>query len=323
VKGSRFAKKFEPRPTLAVLTALGRLDPQVVSEFEASRKVNVRVEFATSSADYESKIRSSPHTWDVVIADEQKLASLHFSKLTRPVTSLVKMARKKNTLEEQGKYEQGESLFVPLFADPLGLAWLSGELSVSPSESPNWNWIVEIHKNPLLRSQVALPENSSLQILIACLSNGVTLPLEEGASLKESVEWLKKARHQAVKSKEMNVQNALLTETAKLGVLWQSQFVRLKKMIPDLQFGVPSPRSFVERHGAALVTDTLQEKIATDFQLHLYSNADRLAKSAGLVSLKSTSGLQKGESKLLILPDFLPVPSSVEMLFLKAMLLNK
>ena len=272
------------RTTIGLLAPLGRLDPAVVRTFEEKHAINVRVDFVASGSEYENRLRSSPHAWDVVVADEQRLAQLYFLKIIRPLPPSHAEKAKSGSLLRPGAYAAGEAVFTPLMGDPLGLAWIRATRS-SQSE-PTWEWLASPRANPLWRSRVALPVDRRLQFLVAAAHLGLNPPYADVSSVRPALEWLAGARHQA-RADSGRIEMELLSGRAAAAVLWQSEFVRIRKLVPTLDFAVPQKGAYVERHGAALVAESFHEKEALLLISTLRENRVASAAAAGLVSLEA------------------------------------
>lgn len=270
------------RPTIGLLAPLGRLDPTVVRAFEEKAGVNVRVDFVASGQEYETRLRSSPHAWDVVVADEQRLAQLFFAKLIRSLPPSVVAQSATSVAGRPGAYGGGEAVFAPLMGDPLGLAWIKS--TRGSSEAPSWEWLVNPKANPLWRSRIALPADKRLQFLIAAGHMGLPAPYTDVAVVKPALLWLAQARHQA-RANPKQIEMEFLSGRAAAAVLWRSQFERVRKLVQELEFSVPPKAAFLERHGAALVAESFHEKEALALIAALRAERNSAARAAGLLSL--------------------------------------
>lgn len=308
-------RNASPRTTMGVLAPLGRLDASVVRAFEERARVNVRVDFVASGTEYEARLRSSPHAWDVVVADEQHLASLYFAKSTRPIPATVPKPSPEAPLARPGRYvPEGERIFVPLAADPLGLAWI-GPTRTAP-DPVTWDWLADPKANPMWRSRVALPTDPRLQFLVAAGQAGLTAPFTDVSAAKPAFEWLALARHQARPSERvpasLDPESMLLSGRASAAVLWRSQYERVRKLLPELRFAVPDKGTYVERHGAALVAETFHEKEAVAFLTHLQENRDTLARATGLLPLQPSPGQAWAAQSWRVAAEVLPVVKGIE-----------
>jgi hypothetical protein len=111
-------------------------------------------------------------------------------------------------------------------------------------------------------------------------------PYTDVASVRPALEWLMKARHQAQADSGL-IEMEFLSGRAAAAVLWQSEYVRIRKMVPSLEFAVPKKGAYVERHGAALVAESFHEKEALLLLGTLREKRVAAAGTAGLVSLEA------------------------------------
>jgi|GEM_PF-636211 len=317
-EGAEAVRPETPRTTIGLLAPLGRLDATIVRAWEDRMKVNVRVDFVTSGAEYEARLRSSPHAWDVVVADEQRLASLFFAKIIRALPASVPGVPAPGTASDTGpasvlwrpgRYVEGERAFAPLMADPLGLAWLGDTRAAK--EPVTWDWLVEPKANPLWRSRTALPADKRLQFLIASAQLGFATPPTDANSAKPVMEWLRAARHQA-RANPLRIESELLSGRAAAAVLWQSEYERVRKLVPRLEFAVPRKGAYVERHGVGLVSESFHEKEALSLLMHLLESRDALAKTAGLVPVRDDPSRNDEFSTWRITAEHLPIVKAVE-----------
>jgi spermidine/putrescine-binding protein len=272
---------------------LGRLDPAVVRAFEEKAGVNVRVDFVASGQEYENRLRSSPHAWDVVVADEQRLAQLYFAKVIRPLPASAAEKASAASAARPGAYAAGEAVFAPLMADPLGLAWVKG--SLGSKDAPTWDWLANPTANPLWRSRIALPSDKRLQFLIAAAHVGLSSPYTDVSTVRPALEWLSRARHQA-RANASRIELEFLSGRAAAAVLWKSDFERVRKLVPELQFAVPKKAAFLERHGAALVAESFHENEALALIASLRASRAASASAAGLLSIEAINAGSDGHA---------------------------
>jgi len=271
------------QPVLSVLTQTQRLDAGLVQEFEASRKVSVRVEFVSSGADYEARIRSLPHNWDLVLADEQRLINLSFLKLLKPLPETVVVPADAQGLEKRARANQDGRAYLNLMADPLGVMFLRKTLTAPGPVSRDW--LVEPSTNPLWRSRLALFADERMNIRTAAAATGLAFPIEQTESARPVREWIVRAQLQGRSTSLVAAIPAFLAEKVAVGLAWQSDFIHAGHYVRNLAFTVPAPGSYAERIGIGLVADCRNEQLALDFIRFIYEKKDLLAQRRGLTPL--------------------------------------
>ena len=297
------------KTVLNVLAPPGRLDARVVAEFEQKMNISVRVEFVGNDSEYESRLRSSPHLWDVLIANEQRLITLSLAKLTRSVPDTKAPGAPRLPLEKRSSVNEDGKAYVPLMADPLGLVWIAG--SRKELGPVSWKWLVNPDLNPLFRSRVLLPADTGLQFLLGAFNSGVNAPYSEARAAKPAFEWVLRARHQQV---VMGVapEYDFLGGRAAVGAVWQSEFLRLRKLVTGLTFAVPAQGTFFDRHGVALVADTPNEALALDFMSFLNTKRDESAARLGFVTLITQDIGGSNTTSWQFIGHHLPLPLVIE-----------
>ncbi|MEN9824426.1 MAG: hypothetical protein RI953_171 [Pseudomonadota bacterium] len=278
-----FSPVASAEPVLSILTQTQRLDAALVQEFEASRKLSVRVEFVSSSLDYESKIRSLPHNWDLVIADEQRLVNLSLSKILKNLPEGVSVPPDVPGLERRARANPDGRTHLNLMADPLGIMFLKKTLT-SPGPV-SWDWIVNPVSNPLWRSRLALFADERMNLLTAAVATGLKFPVEQMHDAQKVNDWLTQAQLQGRPYSLPSVIPAFLARKIAVGVAWQSDFIQASRYVKNLSFTVPVQGTYFERVGIGLVSDCRNETAALDFIRFIYEKRDVLAQRRGLLPL--------------------------------------
>lgn len=276
----------QAEPVLSILTQTQRLDAGLVQEFESTRKVSVRVEFVSSALDYEAKIRSLPHNWDLVLADEQRLLNLSLVKALKVLPETVPVPADGPGLNRRARANADGRSYLTLMADPLGILYLRKTLT--GAGAVNWDWIINPTFNPLWRSRLALFEDERMNMMTAAVATGVTFPVEQVQSARAAHEWLNQAQLQGRSLALASVIPAFLAEKYVVALAWQSDFLHANRYIKNLGFLVPNPATYFERVGVGLVSDCRNEQLALDFIRFLSEKKDVLAQRRGLLSLNSS-----------------------------------
>ncbi|MEY4064250.1 MAG: hypothetical protein RIR26_458 [Pseudomonadota bacterium] len=272
-------------PVLNILTQTQRLDPGLVKEFEQTRQSAVRVEFVSSPLEFETRIRSLPHSWDLVLADEQRLVALGLSKVLRVLPETVAIPANLSGLERRARANEDGRMFINLAADPMGFMFLSK--SKSNPEPVAWDWIVQPTHNPLWRSRVALFDDERLNLMAAAVATGVKVPLEQDSDALKIKQWLQRAELQGRAVSFNELVPHFLAEKQVVGLVWQSDFLNAQRYIKGLAFAVPASGTYVERLGIGLVADSRNEELAVDFIKFIYDRRDQLAQRRGLLPLQT------------------------------------
>ncbi len=270
---------------LNILTQPHRLDANLVSEFEASRKVAVRVEFVSSALDYESRIKALPHSWDLVIADEQRLVALSLVKLLKTLPETVAIPPSQPGLERRARANEDGRSYLNLMADPMGLMFL--KKSKTGTGPMSWNWIAQPNLNPLWRSRVALFADERLNLMVASLATGARISMEHAEEHSKVVTWLNQAQLQGRSVSLNSAVTAFLAEKYAVAAAWQSDYLHASRYVKDIAFTVPVEGTYVERIGVGLVAESRNETLALDFIKFIHDRRDQLARSRGLLPLQA------------------------------------
>jgi len=291
-------------PVLSLLTQTQRLDAALVQEFEATRKVAVRVEFVSSSLDYEARIRSLPHNWDLVLADEQRLVNLSVLKVLRNLPESINIPPDVPGLERRSRANEDGRAFVNLMADPLGVMYLK-KTRTSPGPL-GWDWINKPTLNPLWRSRIALFADERMNFMTAAIATGLKFPIAQTSDARKVQDWL---AHAELQGRAMSLSAAIpafLAEKFSAGLVWQSDYLQAARYVKQLEFAVPSEGTYVERVGVGLVADCRNEALALDFIRFIYEKRDLLAQRRGLLPLHTTEFQGSRVAKWRIFSDDLP-----------------
>ncbi|MEN9808564.1 MAG: hypothetical protein RLZZ488_131 [Pseudomonadota bacterium] len=278
-----FSSTAQAEQILNILTQTQRLDAGLVQEFESTRKVSVRVEFVSSSLDYEARIRSLPNNWDLVLADEQRLVHLSLVKVLKPLPEVIAVPPDSQGLERRARANQDGRSYLNLMADPLGLMYLRETLTAAAPMS--WEGVVAPVVNPLWRSRLALFADERMNTMAAAAATGVKFPVEQVDDARPAQAWLAQAQLQGRPLSLDAMIPAFLAEKYVVALAWQSEFLHASRYVKKLSFVVPQPSTYVERVGVGLVADCRNESLALDFIRFLYEKREQLAQKRGFLPL--------------------------------------
>jgi spermidine/putrescine-binding protein len=278
-----FAQTATANTILNILTQPRRLDANLVEEFELSRKVSVRVEFVSSPLDYESRIKSLPHSWDLVLADEQRLVTLSLAKILKTLPDSVMIPPNLSGLDRRARANEDGRAYINLMADPMGLIYLNRtKTGLGPV---GWTWIINPSLNPLWRSRVALFADDRLNLMTAAVATGVTFPVEKESDNRKVFDWLTRAQLQGRNTPLNTTVTSFLAEKYAVGLAWQSDYLHALRYVKGLAFTVPVEGTYVERVGVGLVADCRNEALALDFIKFIHERRDQLAQRRGMLPL--------------------------------------
>jgi spermidine/putrescine-binding protein len=267
--------------TLSILCPASLLDSKILTNFERKKKIALRVELATGAREFEQRLKSSSNVYDVVIADENEILVLTAARLLRPLPDSRFAEKKKSALSVPSKVQQEAKTYVNIMADPLGLIWLDD--TRTQQSIPSWAELLDMSTNPLWRGRLFLPPDPDFQKRLALFATGLTNFRTLPDTAPQAAEWLKKASvHIRPEANQLVLE--LLKKRTVAGVLWKSDYLRVRNTIPSLDFAIP-PATLFRRFGAAIVADTLREELAFDFISHLIEHRDDLARFAGITPL--------------------------------------
>lgn len=250
------------KPVLTILSPLNKLDPALTKEFDDLKGVQTKVIFSTSRSEYEWRLRSSPHSFDLVIADERKLLDLD---ATRTLKSISK-----------------DNLFLPLCRDELGLIWLNGTRTEGV-EKLSWKNLSEPVRNPKWRSRVFLPSSNRFQYVLGMKATGSLKPDEADPAVFAFIKEVQRQTPPQVST----IEQEFLAKRIAVAVGWLSEYERLKKFVPELKFSLPLEGTYFENIGVALVADAPNEELAREYAKFLSENRNRISQFAFLRDVES------------------------------------
>ena len=270
-----------PRVTLSVLAPRGVLSYKVVKLFEDQHNVNVRVEFVSNSSEYETRLRASPFGWDLVVANQQRINKLYFSRLVRALPNVLGKGEE-NSHARTGLATELQNVSLPLLIDPLVIYW-SQEVVKNNVMLGSWSTLSDFVAHPLLRNRIDLPENVQAQFIVAGVKANYFLQKDDEA-LRQALSWLKVVRAQA-KNQGLPRSQRLLSKKVVAGGAWLSEVLQLKNVAKNVSYAVPKEGTVFERIVVAAAAESTNEKLAEQLMQHMQKHRAGLANRTGYLSV--------------------------------------
>lgn len=298
------------KPTINVLTTMNTLSPALVSNFESENKLNVRVDFVGSREEFETFIRSGLRAYDVIIADERILEKLSLSRLLRslPDSSIVKQ-NNKYPLTKRSKINEDGAAYLPLYIDPLGIAYNSLQSKIKYPVS--WDILIQTDDNPFWRQRVTLPSSYKSQFLLALLATEKEISSNTWFIPEPTTKWFKQLKLQNANT-DLPLELAYLGNYVSASVLFYSEYLRLKKTVPSIEFAIPSKSTYYDRLSVGWSSNSVQEALSKKFIRYLYDNRDFLVKNSGLLSIETLTFDHSNTSGWILYEDDIPLPKKVD-----------
>lgn len=298
------------KPTVNVLTTMHILDPMVVANFEKENNANVRVDFVGSRNEFEAHLKAGLRTYDVVIADERTLEKLSLERLLRalPDENIIKVDNK-YPLYKRSKINEDGTAYLSLFADPLGIAYNKENSKIT--EPVNWDILIQVDKNPYWRQRVYVSPSYKSQFLLALLATQKEMTAQSWFIPESTTRWFKQLRLQNA-NVDLPLELAFLGDKISAAVIFYSDFLRLKKVVPALEFVVPVQSTYVNRISVGWVSNSIQEALAKKFITFLYNNKETLAQSNSLLSLNTVSFKHSDTHNWILYEDDVPLPKKID-----------
>ena len=298
-------------PTINVLTTMHTLDPKIVSAFEAENKVNVRVDFVGSRNEFENRLRSGLRAYDIVIADERVLERLSLEKLLRslPDEDKSKTDNDSYPLYKRSKLNEDGSSYLSLFVDPMGIAYLN-ENSTLPNPV-DWDILIQTDQNPYWRQRVYLPPSYKNQFLLALLATKKELTPSSWFIPETTTKWLKQLRLQNANI-DLPLELAFLGNKISAAVLFYSNYLHLKRVVPGLNFVVPKDNTYYDRVSVGWASNSVQEGMSKKFIHYLFKNRDSLAQATHLLPLETLNFRESETKNWILYEDDVPLPKRID-----------
>lgn len=305
------ARAQQNQITLNVLAPMGLLDAKVVQKFESENRVNVYVEFVGNRAEYESKLRAGLRTYDVVIADERTLEKLYLNRLIRILNdALVPPLDKAHPLTKRTKLNPEGNAFIPFLADPMGIAYREKNSKVT--EPVSWNILITPNENPFWRQRIFVSNHPKQQLLLALLVSKKEISPSSAFIPEPTLQWLKQLRLQNVNIKNTPLELAFLGNQISAAVVFYSDYLRYRKVVPNLRFVVPEEATYYTRYGLGWPETSLQEALAKKLIEHLYKNKEQIAKKSQLLDINSDTYGNTPIKNWSLYDDDAPLPKRID-----------
>ncbi len=272
-----------PFKSLHILAPLRMLDPNLISQFEKENGCEVKVDFVVDDSGVESQLRSDLKTFDLVIADERSLVRLSTANLLKTLPESIQQSKHaKNSLQIKSTFNSEVNTYVPIFVNPLGIAYRPSISIVD--EKTTWNALIDNDKNPYWRQHLYIPERLITQISLALLANPVELKNTRRLP-QPTLRWLTHLRSQKALLTQPLIY-AFEAKTVNAAVIFYSEYLRHKEYVKDLDFAIPSDGTYFERYGVAWCLSSQQEELAQKFMKYMKKNSGQFAEFNRLLDIK-------------------------------------
>lgn len=305
------------QPTLNVLVPMGLLDAKVVEKFETENRANIYVDFVGSRHEYESKLRAGLRAYDVVIADERTLEKLYLNRLIRILNdTLIPPTDKAHPLTKRSKLNPEGNAFIPFLVDPMGIIYSEKNSKITSPVS--WDVLIKPEENPFWRQRIFIGNEPKKLLLLALLVSKKEI-LPSSAFIPEpTMSWLKQLRLQNTNIQNTPLELAFLGNQVSAAVVFYSDYLRYKKVVPNLHFVVPQETTYYTRYGMGWPETSIQEPLAKKFIEHIYKNKEQIAKKSQLLDIDSAVYEKASIQDWVRYDDDVPLPKRIDS-FLKEM----
>lgn len=299
------------KPILNVLVPMGVLSPRAITQFEEESHTNVRVEFVGSRFEYESRLRAGLRNYDVVISDERILQRLYLQRQLRSLTDdIISSVDPTRPLEARSKINADGRSYVTLMVDPMGIAYNKKNFALK-SKFASWDWLISADDNPYWRQRVFVSNFPKHQLLLALLATGKDITSSSWQIPEPTLKWLQNLKLQSAKI-DYPLELAFLGNKIEAAVVFRSDYLKLKKVVPDLKFVVPVKITYYDRIGAGIVSDTVQESLAQSFVKYLNHKRASLIVSDNYLNSNILNYEGSLTKNWLSFDDDIPLPRRIE-----------
>lgn len=301
------------KPVLNLLAPQGVLSPKMISQFEDEYHCNVRIEFVGSRYEYESRLRAGLRNYDALLADERILQRLYLQRQLRSLNDDVNFSLNQITkypLQVRSRLNLDGRSYVTLMADPMGIVFNKRNFNVKQA-LPSWNWLISPEEFPFWRQRVFVSNFPKHQLLIALLATGKEITSSSWFIPEPTIKWLQNLKLQSV-NVDYPLELAFLGNKIEAAVVFRSEYMRLKKVVPDLKFVVPNKVTYFDRIGIAVVSDTVQETLAQNFIKFLNSKRDHLIVNDNYISYNVINYEGSATKNWVAYDDENPIPRRIE-----------
>jgi spermidine/putrescine-binding protein len=291
----RTEKTLSRRTTpIGLLAPLGFLNLATIRQFELKEGVRVKVDFLTSGSEIETRVKSNPFAWDIIVADLSKLQQLQDMKLIQSLETHLgsQNSQLQSSMKQLEQFSWSKHI-VPLTLDSLGVVWNEKKLQISEQDL-TFSWLLGAGSLSQLKGRLYYNGPKELVFLLGLLEKGALFKSKEVRTRDNlemqfpkvselSAESYLAAQAWGAKFLEVKfptdetLASSLLKGKALYSILWASEFARIHGLFPQLKFAVPQNQSLYEIHGAALTMESRHPQIALQLINVLAENRKLLA----------------------------------------------
>lgn len=300
------------KPILNILAPIEVMSPKIISQFEEDNQCNVRIEFVGSRYEYESRLRAGLRNYDLVISDERILQRLFIQRQLRTLNDDAAFsgnASGKYPLQMKSRINSDGHAYVTLMADPMGVAYNKKNFSLKGQ--PTWDWLISPDEIPFWRQRVFVSNFPKHQLLLALLATGKEITTSSWFIPEPTLKWLQSLKLQSANI-DYPLELAFLGNKIEAAVVFRSDFLRLRKVVPDLKFIVPVKVTYFDRIGIAIVSDTVQEVLAQNFIKFLNLKKDNLIVNENYLGYNVLNYEGSSTKNWVPYDDDIPIPRRIE-----------
>ena len=298
------------KPTINVLTTMNTLDPTLIAKFETENKANVRVDFVGSRSEFEAHLRAGLRTYDLVVADERILEKLYLERLLRSLPDEdINKVNDQYPLYKRSKINEDGASYAALFANPLGIAY-SKENSVIDYPI-SWDILIHINNNPYWRQRIFISPSYKSQFLLALLATQKDISAQSWFIPETTTKWFKQLRLQNANI-DLPLELAFLGDKISAAVIFYSDYLRLKRVLPELEFIVPAQSTYYDRISVGWGSNSAQEVLSKKLLKFLSDNREELSKDVNMLSLNTLNFKKSDTHNWILYEDDIPLPKRIE-----------
>ncbi len=298
------------KPTLQVIVGHNILSDKLILQFEQENQVNVRIEFANSREEVLAHVKAGLRIYDVVIGNERVLEKLSLARYLKTLpSSYFNEVKTYENIEKPTKLNQESHFNLPLFVDPMGITYISEQ--TKKGQQISWDSLLDTTANPLWRQRVVIPISSKGQMLIALMATHQDLNLQNWSFPAETALWFRRLRLQNTQS-NTPLALAFLGKKIAASVIFYSDYLRLKKIVPNLEFSLPKEGTYFDRIGIAWTSNSMQEALSKKFIEFIYKNRKNLAENNLWIDLGTKKFQDSDTSRWYLFDDEAPWSKKLE-----------
>ena len=250
--------------------------------------------------------------YDLVISDERILQRLFIQRQLRTLNDDAAFsgnASGKYPLQMKSRINSDGHAYVTLMADPMGVAYNKKNFSLKGQ--PTWDWLISPDEIPFWRQRVFVSNFPKHQLLLALLATGKEITTSSWFIPEPTLKWLQSLKLQSANI-DYPLELAFLGNKIEAAVVFRSDFLRLRKVVPDLKFIVPVKVTYFDRIGIAIVSDTVQEVLAQNFIKFLNLKKDNLIVNENYLGYNVLNYEGSSTKNWVPYDDDIPIPRRIE-----------